>query len=122
MKTSQVLMQALDIIDTPGKWTKEVYARDRDGSPTFPNSNNAVCFCSLGAVQKVLTGQSPVETFKAIFALTLPINNKVGGLGGIGDDIVIVNVNDKATSPFDPEMAKMWLGAIFTALADEESR
>lgn len=45
-----ILSQAADILETKG-WAQNAFARDKDGKPVMPNSDVAVCFCVLGAIQ-----------------------------------------------------------------------
>lgn len=52
-KPSTKILQAMEIIGSPERWTKDTFARDSDGEPTTLNSKNAVCFCSVGALDKV---------------------------------------------------------------------
>jgi hypothetical protein len=47
------LKAAKTLIDTPEKWTKDVNARDADGMQVLVRSEEAVCFCSHGAIQRV---------------------------------------------------------------------
>jgi hypothetical protein len=127
MKTSQILMDALDIIDTPGKWTKHAFARKAPesdivlGTTTFDMSE-AVCFCSLGAVRKA-------SNAKSLNNCHLSVNGNVAEsyltdsafyLSCISAADSAADINDRAESPFDEEMTEMWLGAIFCALADEK--
>lgn len=51
MKTSTVLKRAKRLLETKG-WTQGWYARDKGGNETSPLSDEAVCFCSVGAVER----------------------------------------------------------------------
>lgn len=54
MKTIRdVLLAAADLIEPEGAWTQGVSARDRNGSPVGIKSDNAICWCLLGALHKV---------------------------------------------------------------------
>lgn len=53
MNAAEILTKAKALIDTPDKWTKGEFARDKNGSRVDANSNYAVCFCSIGAIRKV---------------------------------------------------------------------
>lgn len=55
--TKETLTEARDLITDPAKWTQHSYAKDVDGRPTYSNSEAAVCWCSLGALQKVIYGE-----------------------------------------------------------------
>lgn len=52
MTVCSVLKRAREIISDPSKWTTSSYARDKNGDITSPNYDDAVCFCSLGAVRR----------------------------------------------------------------------
>lgn len=107
MKTSTILINALNIIDTPGMWTKDAKARTADGVVVHPSCPAAVSFCSIGALEKVSN-----DSMFAIHLLRITADE-------IDSDSDIVSVNDSSRSPFSKKMNKMWLGAIFTALAIE---
>lgn len=118
MKTSQILMDALDIIDTPGKWTKHAFARKACGESTA-NADEAVCFCSLGAIRYASGGES------LIGFVSSSIHDRAAEkyLMQSSRELSMrwpADLNDRAESPFDEEMSEMWLSAIFCALADEK--
>lgn len=48
------LRAAKALIDTPEKWTQRVYARDSMGFTCESENSAAVCFCSLGALFRVI--------------------------------------------------------------------
>jgi hypothetical protein len=52
----QDLIAARKFIEKPENWTTEVMARDKDGKWCQLDSENASCFCSLGALEKVASG------------------------------------------------------------------
>lgn len=58
MKTSKVLLKAMDVIATPDKWTKGHWARDKDDSAVLATNPRAKCWCSLGALNKALEKSS----------------------------------------------------------------
>jgi hypothetical protein len=104
MKTSTNLIKALDFIDVPGQWTQRVYARDKSGNEVNPNSKKAMCFCSLGIIERICNdGNESYNLSRAAYILY---------------DSCIDTINDKAETQFDEKMTGMWLGAIFTALAE----
>lgn len=51
MKISEILIEAKKKIDTPEKWTKRTLARDSKNQEVDFDSKNAVCFCSIGALE-----------------------------------------------------------------------
>jgi hypothetical protein len=42
-------MKAYELIDSPDKWCKEGYAKDKDGFCVDPRDDSAVQFCAVGA-------------------------------------------------------------------------
>ena len=53
MKTSKFLLTAKKFIDAPEKWTQGSDARTEDGIGVSARSIRAVCYCSVGALQKL---------------------------------------------------------------------
>ena len=54
MNIADVLQKARDLIATPDNWTQGEYARDGHGHATRPRNSRAVCWCSSGAIMKVM--------------------------------------------------------------------
>lgn len=123
MKISDTLIEALNIIDVPGQWTKGRMARTTDGTQTDPCGTTATCFCSAGAVYRN-TGLNyddyrPVFDYLTETAEQLVPDYQLGQLHAqLQLKNAIVHVNDNSESQFDERMGQMWLGAIFNALAD----
>ncbi len=69
MNTLEVLKLARDLISTPDKWIKDEFALDSDGDVVDEISENAVCFCSYGAFNRVLLMYN-VHTYDAKNVLT----------------------------------------------------
>lgn len=53
MKISEALIQGKSLIQNPEHWTQGAFARNREGDRRWSNDEDAVCFCSLGAVSRV---------------------------------------------------------------------
>lgn len=53
MNTKEILIAARALIDTPEKHTQGVSARNAVGNPVDPKEKQAVCFCPLGAIDRV---------------------------------------------------------------------
>jgi hypothetical protein len=52
--TVKELLQKARVLITPRlNWTQRAAARDKAGIPTLPNSPDAVCWCSIGALWKI---------------------------------------------------------------------
>ena len=45
-------MKAHELLADPKHWTKRAYARDKDGQSVSAHSDEAVCWCVLGAIIK----------------------------------------------------------------------
>lgn len=45
-------MKVRELFNNKDKWTKGLYARDKDGFSVDPEGSNAVCFCLVGALRK----------------------------------------------------------------------
>lgn len=55
MKNSEILIKAKEVIVDPKNWVKGYYALDKNRSPVGRGTYlGAVCFCSVGAIQKVV--------------------------------------------------------------------
>jgi len=52
--TLQVLVEGRALIAEPGTWTTDAYARNDQGEECDPLDPAAACFCSLGAIAKVM--------------------------------------------------------------------
>jgi hypothetical protein len=64
MKTTlQILQEARELISVPERWTQGSYARNAVGSFADSASDEAVCFCSAGALCRV--GGAALDTINA---------------------------------------------------------
>lgn len=50
MKPSEVLRKARALIEKPERWTKGWFSRDADGAEVSSSNQEAVCWCSVGAI------------------------------------------------------------------------
>lgn len=70
--TKEILIEAKNKISDPKKWTKRAYARDVDGSHVGAGEPEAVCWCSVGAIDAVLWQQDDESgAFNKAFAVLL---------------------------------------------------
>lgn len=51
-ETKTILMNARSIISNPNKWTQGVLSRDSKGKSVPYDKDDAVCFCSAGAIHR----------------------------------------------------------------------
>lgn len=61
MEVSEFLKNAKALINTPDKWTKRAYARDAGGNSVSEDSPDAVCFCSVGALDKLVRAEPSTD-------------------------------------------------------------
>jgi hypothetical protein len=67
--TKDILIKAREIISDEKNWTQGIEARDKDGNAVAYFNPLAICFCSIGAVERAafLTNGDPA---RALCALT----------------------------------------------------
>ena len=53
MKPSELLIKAKAVIADPKHWTQGCYAKDAEGQSVGSTKSDAVCWCSVGAAEKV---------------------------------------------------------------------
>ena len=106
MKTSEILIAAKALIDEPGKWTQGATARCQEGWLVYYSGDEAVCFCSLGALFRTLNRES-VEDWETPEELLKESCDQPIGL-----------FNDTHSHP---EVMQMWDRAIELAKAEEEA-
>lgn len=106
MKTSEILIAAKALIDTPEKWTRGSFARDSENYHVDFYSKDAVCYCSLGALYKSQQGIHSLEAALAKRHLWYAAGES------------IAEYNDTHTHP---EVMAVWDKAIELAKKDEET-
>lgn len=74
-QVTQILQAARDLIAKPENWTQDDFARAADGSGVAPHSDEAVCWCSLGAINKV---SPPVEDNQTKKLAKILLRNAMG--------------------------------------------
>jgi hypothetical protein len=50
---ADVLNAAADLLEKPGAWTQDAYARSAKGNKVLPAGDKAVCWCASGALARV---------------------------------------------------------------------
>jgi hypothetical protein len=81
----ETLTLAQDLIRDPRKWTKGYFARNERGTMVEANSQNATCWCAVGAVLKV-SNYSPY--------LGLSNNKVIRLLSQASNDVIVPHFND----------------------------
>lgn len=51
-KPSEALRAARELLTPEGAWIQEAFAQDATGHPVSPRSENAVCWCVMGALKR----------------------------------------------------------------------
>ena len=67
MKPSELLTKAKAVIADPKHWAQGFYAKDAKGQTLLPCNPDAVCWCSVGALEKVAYEE---DTYSTRFAAT----------------------------------------------------
>lgn len=49
----EILTEVRELLSEPGRWTQFAAARNASGDPVAPVSEEAVCYCAVGALHKV---------------------------------------------------------------------
>lgn len=66
MSTKELLQLGKKVIEDPNNWIKGHYAQDKSGKISDPSSEDATCFCSLGALYKAAGDQiESMEVYQA---------------------------------------------------------
>lgn len=104
-KPSEKILQAMEIIGDRKRWTKGTFARDSDGVTINPRDSDAVCFCSIGALDKVKSS----ATVKDYVFTSVPLTTY--GFAGV------VDFND-APETKHKDVMNMFMTAAFLALSE----
>ena len=105
---SKILILGKSYIDTPEKWTQRLYARDTKGHGAAVMSDNAVCFCSIGALYKANRVMKHYNSESATQYLQTAIDGKHPG--------ALMQFNDSHTHE---QVMQAWDKAINLALEYE---
>lgn len=106
-KPSAKILEAMEIIGSPERWTKNTFARDSDGNGINLRNSDAVCFCSVGALDKV---EADIKT-KNYVTNAVPIRNKEEHFYGV------IDFNDAGRTKHNDVM-NMFMTAAFLALSE----
>jgi hypothetical protein len=105
MKVSQQLKAAKAIIASPSKWLQGAYAKDADGFYMRGNNTNAVCFCSLGALQAVNQTDSDAPSQPAIAVLKQFMGGDVPEFNDSATHEQVLEAFDKAIAAAEEQEA-----------------
>ena len=110
MKPSEFLIKAKATIADPKHWTQGFFAKDAEGHDVGPAKPDAVCWCSLGALDKVVHEEND---YSACFAATRYLFEVSAECGYSG----IPDFNDCSSHE---AVMKAWDKAIQPAKEDEK--
>lgn len=110
MKPSELLTKAKAVISDPKHWAQGWYAKDAKGQSVGPRKPEAVCWCSLGALEKVAYEEN---AHGARFEATRYLS-RVAAECGYG---VIPDFNDNSSHE---AVMKVWDETIKLAKEDEK--
>ena len=86
MSPFEILSKAQDLIRSPDHWAIESYAYDANGTRVEPNATEATCWCSLGAIQKILDQDDGLAEHVTFDLLGKAIDNpKTGAVPDFND-------------------------------------
>lgn len=67
MASADILRAARARIEDPKNWTTKAFAKDAKGNAVFGDSDKAVCWCALGAVDAEIRGVIKIDPAKYLF-------------------------------------------------------
>lgn len=112
MNTLELLKAGKVLIDTPEKWTKEAYGKDKDGQEIFRDQEhfrNAVSFCSVGALLRAMGSYPGEELSEEGYAVFEEAQMVLCHATGNPDCLNIAQYNDNSTHE---EVLAVWDRAI----------
>ena len=110
MKPSELLTKAKAVIADPKHWAQGQYAKDAKGHPVGPAEPDAVCWCSVGVLEKVAHEEDTYSTRFAAMWYLLDVSVECGY-----NDISDFNDNSSHET-----VMKAWDKAIKLAKEDEK--
>jgi hypothetical protein len=102
MQTSELLAAAKKVIEDPSHWTKGLLAEDSEGRSVKPISSYAVCWCSVGAIERVSLANNLThkQAYEACDALRECIpgyfSNRIPSFNDAATHSQVMDVFDKA--------------------------
>ena len=99
METVEILEKARALISDKNRWAKGYFAKDKAGRNCSTRSQDAVCFCSLGALCKVMdihfmdvTGKPATEALRK----EVPAGTDIAGFNDSGSHAEVLALFDRA--------------------------
>jgi hypothetical protein len=93
----RTLRRARDLIADRACWTRHAQARDASGCSVDPTSDQAVCFCAIGAVMRYAPDDRSCQ--RALYTLAEAASAMLGNSWGSPQDeeevtSLVTNIND----------------------------
>ena len=109
MKVSVFMTEAKKVIEDPANWTTGWFAKNKFGTMVGSLSENATCFCSLGAIERYAKCEFEENLIGGVRSLSREAQHRLEGVMGMS----VEDFNDDHTHP---EVMAMWDEAIKIAL------
>lgn len=97
VKVKEFLQLSRDRITDPGHWTQHVMARNQQGGPEEPRSQQAVSWCAMGAMESIPVPDEYPEKirYKAHVMLTDVVDDWTRGT--VCEGIAVATFNDNSS-------------------------
>lgn len=76
MTPAELLRKARALLEMQNHWTKRAFALNAEGYVTDPTGNDAVCWCSVGAIRRVAGGAHRTAVIESTNALTACLSGR----------------------------------------------
>ena len=85
MTAAELLREARKLLEDPSHWTKGAFAKAAAGCAIASTSDNAVCWCAIGALRRFDRGGYSAAYSNAVFVLQCCVSGS-GGVAEFNDD------------------------------------
>lgn len=93
MSARATLLAAADLLERPGAWTQNVFARNSGGENVGVRHDSAACWCAMGAIRRIGGGAQTPATRDAVSALETMLSDGARNVSS-DDDVWIPKWND----------------------------
>lgn len=111
MKVSAFMTEAKRVIEDPANWTTGWFAKDEFGTMVDSLSENATCFCSLGALERYAKRELEEDLVGGVRSLSREAQHRLECVMGMA----VEDFNDYHTHS---EVMTMWDEAIKMAVEE----
>ena len=103
MNAEQLLTKAQTKIADPKNWIRGTYAQNAAGAPVAPGAKDAICWCSLGAIESFFS--DPAIKHQLVREARDILYNAVTEV--VGSDVGVAEINDNEDWAHS-EIMKIW--------------